>query len=181
MDKKQKRETLIILLLGIVICLLLIRWQGCGENKEKNPAFQENIGGGVELAVDPGAEEEKESPGSALEEGVVIAGRGALTFPADQKEVPVDLYNPEDNAEMYYLTFELRLLVGEEYETLYTSGLVEPGKHLYRITLSRELEPGVYEAVIHVQPYRMDEERKPTNNADMRIRLYVVSEEEKSL
>ena len=107
----------------------------------------------------------------------MIAGRGSLTFPAGKREVPVDFYNPEDNAETYYLTFELRLLVGEEYETLYTSGLVEPGKHLYRITLSRELEPGDYEAVIHVQPYRMDEERKPTNNADMRIRLYVVSEE----
>ena len=173
MEKKQKMEKLIILLLGIVICLLLVRWRGCGENREGIPAPPESAGGGVELTVDPDAEKENVSSDSVLEKGVVIAGRGAMTFPAGKKEVPVDLYNPEDNEGLYYLTFELRLYDGQEYEVLYTSGLVEPGKHIYRITLSRSLEKGVYEAVIHVQPYRMNEEKTPTNNADMKIRLIV--------
>ena len=56
---------------------------------------------------------------------------------------------------------------------LYSSGLVEPGKHIQQITLSRGLEKGVYEAVVHVQPYRMSEARTLTNNADIKTVLIV--------
>lgn len=105
----------------------------------------------------------------------MIIGREALTISADTKEAAVDFVNPEENAQLYYLTFELRLYNdnGQDYEVLYTSGLVEPGKRIGSVTLSRELEKGVYNAVVHVQPYRMNEERTPTNNADMKMKLIV--------
>lgn len=104
--------------------------------------------------------------------GIAIPGWGSMTIPAGQTEVAVDLPNPDANEGQYYLTFELSLK--ETGEVLYTSGLVPPGKTIQKITLSRPLEAGSYPAVIHVQPYKMDEEQTPTNNADMETELIVV-------
>ena len=87
----------------------------------------------------------------------------------------VDFYNPVENEGYYYLTFELRILddSDEGYEVIYSSQLVPSGKHIQQITLSRALEAGEYEAVVHVQPYKMDEAQTPTNNADMKTTLIV--------
>lgn len=165
---------LIFLLFGIVMCSRLTERR----NKDKageNPASSEKAGG-VELVIDPDADNGLPSGTEQdLEQGVVIAGRDSMIFSANTKEQEVSFVNPEENAQMYYLTFELRLYdsKGQDYEVLYTSGLVEPGKSINRITLSRQLEKGEYDAVIHVQPYRMNEEKTFTNNADMRIRLLV--------
>lgn len=105
--------------------------------------------------------------------GIAIPGWGSISIPADETEVAVDFPNPEANAGRYYLTFQLRLK--ETGEVLYTSGLVEPGLHIQKITLSRPLEAGTYAAVVHVQPYRMDENQTPTNNANMETTLNVVA------
>lgn len=169
---------LLLLFLGTAINILLIWCRGYGGNRvnrENHSVFNGKVSG-VELLVDPNAEDSRTyGNDSILEQGVVIAGQTSLTVPADKKEAAVDFYNPDENAQLYYLTFELRLYdrEGKEYEILYTSGLVEPGKHISRITLSHELERGVHEAVIHVQPYRMNEEKTPTNNADIKISLIV--------
>ncbi len=167
---------LIFLLLGIVIGVNLMRGKKYDNSKTDAHISTEKAGGGVELVIDPNAE--KSLPienDNILEQGVVITGRESLTFSANTKEESVDFINPEENAQLYYLTFELRLYNsnGRDYEVLYTSGLVEPGKRINRITLSRELEKGVYEAVVHVQPYRMNKEKTLTNNVDMRIKLFV--------
>jgi hypothetical protein len=131
--------------------------------------------GGVGLTIDKNAgvyvaPEAEEAP-----QGVAVPGWGSITIPAGQTEVAVDFYNPEANADQYYLTFELRLTDDSEqgYETLYTSGLVEPGLHIQKITLSHALSAGEYDAVVHVQPYRMDEAQTATNNADMKTTLIV--------
>lgn len=167
---------LILLALGITIVIMLILKGKHGGNMEQPTAPSGNLSGGVGLVIDPNAEKGTSHENeSAEEQGVAISGRESMTIPADKKEIEVDFYNPEENAELYYLTFELRLYNNSEqdYEVLYTSGLVEPGKHINRITLSHGLEEGVYEAVIHVQPYRMNEERTLTNNADIKIELIV--------
>ena len=132
--------------------------------------------GGVSLNLDPYSEHERstEKSGSQNSEkqGIAIPGFAEITINADSTEAEADLFNPEDNAGLYYVTFELRLFDESEnaYETLYTSGLVEPGRHIYSIELSRPLEKGVYSAVIHVQPYYINDKR-PTNNADIKIKL----------
>ncbi len=107
-------------------------------------------------------------------DGVAIPGFDSLSFPADRSEVSVDLFNPAENEGLYYLTFELRLEDDNGgYESLYTSGLVEPGERISAMTLSRPLERGEYNAVIRVQPYRMSSGMSVTNNADIKIKLSV--------
>ena len=127
-------------------------------------------GGGNKLSFDENAgayvEQTQES-----KPGVAIPGWGSLTIPADTEEVTVDFYNPESNKGYYYMTFELRL--ADTGETLYSSGLVQPGLHIQKITLSRGLPSGTYNAILHVQPYEMDEAQTPTNNADMNLKLIV--------
>ena len=72
--------------------------------------------------------------------------------------------------ECYYMTFALYLAEGDEL--LYQSGLVEPGKYLQRMELSRPLDPGAYDAYVVCQPYLSDQETK-TNQGVVRIALNV--------
>lgn len=109
-----------------------------------------------------------------VSQGIAVPGWSSLSIPVNETDVTVDFYNPEENMGQYQLTFELRLPDESEqgYEVLYTSGLIDPGLHVQHITLSRGLEAGVYDAIIHVQPYRMNE-YTTTNNADLQTRLIV--------
>lgn len=166
----------IILLLELVISGSLIWRQVHEKSREHVPGSVEKVSGGVELVVDPDAENSLPHKGNHnSEQGVVIAGQESIIFSSDTKEETVNFTNPKENADLYYLTFELRLYVNNrtDYEVLYTSGLVEPGKSIRRITLSHELKKGIYDAVVHVQPYCMNEERTLTNNADLKIKLIV--------
>ena len=179
MNNRLKRRVLWILLtfliLGIII-LIIFLIKGCHAEIPGQTDSSDNPVGGVGLVIDPDGESSKPSENiSSEEQGVAISGRSSITIPANEKDVKVDFYNPEENKDLYYLTFELRLFNDSKqgYEVLYSSGLVEPGKHIQQITLSRGLEKGVYEAVVHVQPYRMSEERTLTNNADMKTVIIV--------
>lgn len=125
---------------------------------------------------DPNAGEYVDQQEKAPEaEGIAVPGWNTLNIPKDKKEVTVDFYNPEENEGRYQMTFELRLPdeSAQGYEVLYKSGLVDPGLHIQNITLSHELEEGTYDATIHVQPYRMDEQKTATNNADLQTQLVV--------
>lgn len=172
-EKKSKKNLLLLLLLLLIIILLVILiWKSWDNDKSKDPSSSPS--GGVHLELDPNAGEYEEQEKTNTQ-GVAIPGWGTLTIPANQTDVTVDFFNPEANKDLYYLTFELRLLDDSEkgYEVLYTSGLVEPSLHIQKITLNRALSAGTYDAVIHVQPYRMNEEKTPTNNADMKTSLVV--------
>ncbi|MBQ6860842.1 MAG: hypothetical protein IJO08_04275 [Clostridia bacterium] len=161
---------LLIIIIGLMLGILLgIKGMMNSETEDENK-------GGVGLVVDPNAgeyvaPEVEEVP----TQGVAIPGWSTITIPANTKDVTVDFTNPIANKDLYYLTFELRLIDNSKkgYEVLYKSGLVEPGLHIQKITLSKELAVGEYDAVVHVQPYRMNEEQTPTNNADMKTKLIV--------
>lgn len=53
----------------------------------------------------------------------------------------IDLYNPDENNGLYYLTFEFRLADESEqgYEVLFKTGYLAPGKHIYQVNLSHVL------------------------------------------
>lgn len=180
-EKKNRREKwLILLLLLILLVLGMGILLSSGEVREENATVtavpEENTGDGVGLVIDPDAKNSQlAGKSNTKKQDVAISGRSSMTIPAHEKEVTVDFYNPKENKELYYLTFQLRLFHDNQqgYEILYTSGLVEPGKRINRITLSRGLEQGMYDAVIHVQPYRMNQVKTLTNNADMKIKLIV--------
>lgn len=160
----------IIIILAVIIIVLLIGIIVFYFKDEKIP-------GGVNLVVDKNAGEFVPSVKDDNEKikNVAITGWGSITIPSNKKEVEVKFENPDENKDLYYLTFELRILNDSEqgYEVLYKSDLVEPGLCIQNIELTRELEPGTYNAVVHVQPYRMDANKTPTNNADMQTKLIV--------
>ena len=178
-EDKPKRNiwkiTTVILLIIIIILLLL---RSCGNGVVEQPIGTEppaeTIVQPTAPGIDPNAGEYVPEP-TRPASGVAIPGWVSFTIPANTTEdIVVDFYNPVENTDKYYLTFELRLPDNSEqgYEVLYTSGLVEPTLHIQKITLNRGLEAGEYDAIIHVQPYHMDS-KAPTNNADMETKLIV--------
>ena len=182
-NKKDRKKwivpllILILLLFGIVILIMFLQHGNHVENIVEIIVSTETSGDGVGLVIGPGADGGRFSKrDNTLGQDVAISGHRSMTIPANTKEVTVDFYNPEENEGAYYLSFELRLYDDSErgYEVLYTSDLIEPGKHIDWIELSRALEKGVYNAVVHIQPYRMNKEKTLTNNADIKISLVVV-------
>ena len=150
----------VVAAVAVGVTLLITQpWAG----GEENPS-----GGG--LIIDSGAGDYVEPTLGPPAQGVAIPGWGSVTIPANQQTVSVDFYNPEANEGLYYLTYKLSL--ADTGEVLYESNAIPPGKHIQTITLSRALPAGTYDAMIHVQPYRIADET-PTNNADMKTTLNV--------
>ena len=169
-DKKEKKNILVPILVFIIIILLaLLCFKSCGV---EDGVVSDNK---FDLQVDPNATDTPTYDVGVSEGEIAIPGGGSITIPANKTDVIVDFFNPIENKDMYYLTFELCLVDDSEqgYEVLYTSGLCEPGSHIQNITLSRPMERGRYEAFIHVQPYTMDESHTKTNNANMKTELVV--------
>ena len=107
------------------------------DRDSKDPAFSPDLDENAIVQTDG----IKEKP-----EGIRIPGYPRITISADTKDVTMNLQNPEGNP--CYFTFEIILTEGEE--TIYTSKLVEPGKAITDVTLSRALEKGEYPAVIKI-------------------------------
>ena len=165
--------SILILVVGISIAIGMIFGPSCNPN-QGTPQVTSPPGG---VVFDPNAGNKVDDPENSTPQrpNIAIPGWATLTMPPNTTEITVDFYNPEANAGYYHMTFELRLVdetKPEGYEVLYTSGLVEAGKHIQKITLSRGLEPGTYQGYIHVQPYFADS-MQPTNNANTMIEIIV--------
>ena len=164
------KKILAIILVAVMLCSVLV---GC---KKEEPKETQGVGGGVGLVVDPN-QGDYVAPEQQEIGGIAIPGWGEIILPPNQTDIVVDFYNPDKNKDKYYLVFELRLITGadqnKDYEVLYKSGLVEPGKHIQRITLSKSFEKGEYNAVMFVQPYKMDGTLTPTNNLNSVLKLVV--------
>lgn len=168
-----KASTVIIIVLLVIIVLggaAAFLYVG-GFIKLGNPAAESSHSGSG-LVIDESAGEYV-APTQAPQDtkpNVAVPGWSKITIPANTMDVVVDFYNPEANAGNYYLTFELRL---DDGEVLYKSNLVKPGLHIQKITLSRGLPAGTYDASVFIQPYTMDESLTPMNNANMKTKLIV--------
>ena len=179
--KRPKKRMQLLIALAVVVVLAvaaMLIWQSTQPTPAPasvptvSPTFT------VELEIDPNAGELVTPTPAPTEPGVAIPGWGSITLPAGVTEAATTLKNPDANADWYYLTFEMRLPTvdeetGEEsYEVLFTTGLIPPGQYCNQVTLTRALEPGEYNVILHVQPYRMSD-KTPTNNADMETLLIV--------
>ena len=178
---KSGAASLIVLLALLAVTVGLFVWQNQSANRGApeatlSPTVEPSPT--VELQIDPNAGELVTPTPAPTEPGVAIPGWGSITLPAGVTEAATTLKNPEANEGWYYLTFEMRLPTvdeetGEEsYEVLFTTGLIPPGQYCNQVTLTRALEPGEYNAILHVQPYRMSY-KTPTNNADTETLLIV--------
>ena len=174
--KSGKKKWLLLLLLLLLLAAgvfvisggLTLIFPGLAPGSGSSP-----LGGG--LVIDPNAGDYVAPVAPIQEPGVAIPGWGLMTIPANTQVLDmVDFYNPEENDGWYYLTFKLCLLNanGDISETLWESQAIPPGKHIQKITMSRGLPVGTYEAVILAQPYRMSDET-PTNSAHMKTTIIV--------
>lgn len=71
--------------------------------------------------------------------------------------------------EKFYLQFSI--ILTDTDEVIYSSGLVEYDSYINSIELSRDLEKGMYEAMVFIQPFDMAMNK--TNSALIRIKLKV--------
>ena len=115
--------SIFVVVIVAVVVYFLVR------QDSKDPAFSPDLDENAIVQTDG----IKEKP-----EGIRIPGYPRITISADTKDVTMNLQNPEGNP--CYFTFEIILTEGEE--TIYTSKLVEPGKAITDVTLSRALEKG---------------------------------------
>ena len=157
----------IILVVAVVALLCLCGFLLLPNLLSSIPQGSSSGGGGSGLFFDENAGDFQEQIIEA-DRGIAIPGWEKVVIAADSQDVIVDFYNPQANDGYYYMTFELKLADGE---SLYKSGLVKAGQHIQKITLSRSLPKGTYDAVLHVQPYTADDAMTPTNNADMKLKL----------
>lgn len=178
---KSGAASLIVLLALLAVTVGLFVWQNQSANRGApeatlSPTVEPSPT--VELQIDPNAGELVTPTPAPTEPGVAIPGWGSITLPTGVTEAATTLKNPEANEGWYYLTFEMRLPTvdeetGEEsYEVLFTTGLIPPGQYCNQVTLTRPLEAGEYNVILHVQPYRMSD-KTPTNNADTETLLIV--------
>ena len=176
--RRGKRMKLWIALLAVVVLAVVAALVWKYAQPESAPAPTATPAPTAELEIDPNAGELVTPKPAPTEPGVAIPGWGSITLPAGVTEAATTLKNPEANEGWYYLTFEMRLPTvdeetGEEsYEVLFTTGLIPPGQYCNQVTLTRALEPGEYNVILHVQPYRMSD-KTPTNNADTETVLIV--------
>ena len=176
--RRGKRVHLLIALLAVVVLAVVAALVWKYAQPEAIPAATATPAPTAELEIDPNAGELLTPTPAPTEPGVAIPGWGSITLPAGVTEAATILKNPEANEGWYYLTFEMRLPTvdeetGEEsYEVLFTTGLIPPGQYCNQVTLTRALEPGEYNVILHVQPYRMSD-KTPTNNADTETVLIV--------
>ena len=133
MTKKKQ----LIILLGVLACIAVAAVFILKQKNMADPAFSPDLDENAIVQTDG----IREKP-----EGIRIPGYPRITISADTKDVTMNLQNPEGNP--CYFTFEIVLTEGEE--TIYTSKLVEPGKAITDVTLSRALEKGEYPAVIKI-------------------------------
>lgn len=127
---------------------------------------------GAEL--DTGAEDwtgEKEVyTGKKNTDTIDIPGYGSITLKADDAEQTVNFYNPEQNT----CYFRMTLLLPDGTE-VWQSGLVEPGKGIYNITLDEALSAGAYEdAVLKYECFAMNDEQTPLNGSEIKLTLNVI-------
>lgn len=159
---KEKTNKILILII-ICLCLVIVAGVVWFVAKGKNTS-----GSGFEPELDVNAtkyieKEEMEEP-----DGIRIPGYPTITIPAKEINVPMNLMNPEGNP--CYFTFEIMLK--EEEETIYTSKMVEPGKAITNVTLTRELPKGEYEAVIKISTASL-EDGTAMNGANVETLLIV--------
>ena len=99
-----------------------------------------------------------------------IPGFDGMNLKANTKEQSVNLYNPEQNS----CYFKISLILADGTR-LWQSGLVEPGKAIYNLTLEQALDAGEYaDTTLKNECFAMDEEQTPLNGSEIKITLNVL-------
>ena len=168
-----KGKTGKILLLTVLVILLVGAGVFVGMNW--NTWFGEDAPQGGGLTTDENAQdwtgEQDVYEGEKNTDTIDIPGYGSITLKADSAEQSVNLYNPEQNT----CYFRMTLLLSDGTQ-LWQSGLIEPGKGIYDITLEQTLAAGTYEdAVLKYECFAMDDAQTPLNGSEIKLTLNVIN------
>lgn len=143
----------VIVLMAIIGGMMLYRVNNKGPvtsyDKEFVPEFEE--------------QQTQQIQEASVTRGIKIPGYTTIPIAANTPDVDIELYNPEENEVHFQITFILQ----ETGETLYESKLIEPGQHLYHITLARGLEPGEHPITMQYSTFSIDDTFTPKNGASV--------------
>jgi hypothetical protein len=148
-SKKTLIIALVVLLLLVVGAVTVaLNWNNCfGDAQPTVPSSSQN--GNLEIdenAGDWNGQTLPDKTDDAPAVGIKIPGYPSITLPKDQETVNVALLNPEGNP--CYFTFEI--VLKDTGESIYKSKLVPPGKAITKITMTKALPAGEYDATIKI-------------------------------
>ncbi len=139
----ERNNFLWLLLLLLIFALLLLSFSFCGRSDAPTDAD----------SAEPWAPTIDANIGEALSETassvpqIKIAGFSNWYVPEGQtKNLSISLKNPEGNP----CYFSFSIVLTETDETIYQSDMVPPGEEIKRISISRPLSAGTYQAVVHI-------------------------------
>ena len=159
----------------LIVLVILLVGAGVFVGLNWNNWFGEDSPQGGGLTTDENAQdwtgEQDVYEGEKNTDTIDIPGYGSITLKADAAEQSVNLYNPEQNT----CYFRMTLLLSDGTQ-LWQSGLIEPGKGIYDITLEQTLAAGTYEdAVLKYECFAMDDAQTPLNGSEIKLTLNVIN------
>lgn len=91
---------------------------------------------------------------------IMIPSLATMTLTEGQTEVEYVLFNPEGNP----CYFSYQMVLSDTGETLYESGLIEPGTAVINWSLNRSLEAGTYQAEMRISTYSAEDVNTQMNS-----------------
>ena len=148
LKRKVKARNIVIVILTVIIILLLFRSCAAKDNPFINRIMQFETN-----------QEEEYNTEQTTAPHIDIPVIGTINVSKDKKQIT--LYNPDTNADKYYLQYELT--VGNN--TIYQSNLVKAGDK-FKVNVYKLLDKGNYEGVFKVHAFKVDtmEEVNGLNN-----------------
>lgn len=153
----MKKRIIIAIALIAVILLLFFIFRSCSTQTENSDP----------LELDPSAVDFTDNKTVATAHSIEIPGYESMTMQAEKQAQSVLFRNPQNNS--CYFVVSLFLPDGT---LIYKSGLIEPGKAIYDISLLQTVSAGTYsDCILQYSCYRMDDTRKQLNGARTHLTL----------
>lgn len=106
-----------------------------------------------------------------VEEGMVNIGiQGEPVFEKNGKKGRLGIENIEANQ----YSFQVNLVLDETGETIYSSGLIDPGYYVEYVELNQELQAGDHPATAVFTTYSLDESEDKIAEARVKLTLHVL-------
>lgn len=160
MAEKKQKIMLILAAMVLIALVLWVAWAFPGANGRE----EIKIAG---LSIDPDAQNWSASIPGDTKNGIRVPGYGDIYFPANQKTVPITLYNPGEND----CLFAFSLYINGQGPCA-TTELIAPGTAVTQIELDDSLSAGEYDLEIKVDTFD-GKSSIPMNNAVVETKLIV--------
>lgn len=151
--RRKRKFTVWIVLLMLLLATACAVFAFSRREKENTPRLPQTV-----ESYDP----EKESA------SIAIPGYEYLTLAADTKKQSISLDNPKTNTCYFLISLFL-----EDGTLLWQSDYLAPGEASKPIELNLALEAGTYNAVLHYNCFRMNNELSSLNGAETKLTLRV--------